>query len=121
MNFSIGCDLEEIKKFESRISDECFLKKVYTKKEMEYCLNKANPAPHLAARWCAKEAVIKALFGLGINSVEFIKIEIINTAEGYPEVCIHDRRCKDFETRVSLSHSGDMAMATAIIICGDIL
>ena len=119
MNFSTGCDLEEIKKFENKISDECFLKKVYTKKEMEYCLNKTKPAPHLAARWCAKEAIIKALYGLGINSVEFIKIEITNTTEGYPEVYIHDRRCKDFETKVSLSHAGGMAMATAIIILKD--
>jgi len=116
MNFSTGCDLEEIKRFESKISDECFLKRVYTKKEIEYCLNKTNPAPHLAARWCAKEAIIKAFFGLGINSVELIKIEIINTTEGYPEVCIYDPRCKDFEIKISLSHAGGMAMANAIIM-----
>jgi len=116
MNFSIGCDLEEIKKFENKISDECFLKKVYTKNEMEYCLNKTNPAPHLAVRWCAKEAVIKALFGLEINSIELIKIEIINTTEGYPKVFIHDSCCKDLEIKISLSHSCGMAMATAIIV-----
>jgi phosphopantetheine--protein transferase-like protein len=116
MKFSIGCDLEEIKKFESKILNDCFLKKVYTKIEMEYCLKKTNPAPHLAVRWCAKEAVIKALAGLGINTIELTRIEIANTAEGYPEVYINDPCCKNIEIQVSLSHSGSMAMATAMIL-----
>jgi phosphopantetheine--protein transferase-like protein len=116
MQFSIGCDLEKIKRFEKTISDEHFLGKVYTKTEIEYCLSKTNPAQHLTTRWCAKEAVVKALSGLGINSMEFKKIEIINNAEGYPVVSIHDPRCKDIETKISLSHSGGMAMATAIIL-----
>ena len=117
IKFSIGCDLEEIRKFEKKISNERFLNKVYTKTEIEYCLNKAKPAPHLAARWCAKEAVIKALSGLGINSIEFTKIEIINNTEGYPEVYIHDPCCEGLEPKVSLSHSADIVMATAIINC----
>jgi phosphopantetheine--protein transferase-like protein len=117
IKFSIGCDLEEIRKFEKKASNEQFLKKVYTKTEMEYCLNKARPIPHFAARWCAKEAVIKALSGLGINLIEFTKIEIINNTEGYPEVYIHDPRCESLEPKVSLSHSADMVMATAIISC----
>lgn len=116
MQFSIGCDLEKIKKFEKKVSDKHFLGKVYTETEIEYCLSKTNPAPHLTARWCVKEAVVKALSGFGINTIEFKKIEIINNAEGYPVVSIHDLRCKDFEAKISLSHSGDMAMATAIIM-----
>jgi phosphopantetheine--protein transferase-like protein len=116
MKFSIGCDLEKIKRFEKKITDKHFLGKVYTEAEIEYCLGKTNPAPHLTARWCAKEAVLKALSGFGINSIEFKKIEIINNTEGYPEVFIHDSRCSDLETKISLSHSGGMAMATAVIM-----
>ena len=116
MRISTGCDLEEVKKFESRISNEAFLKKVYTAAEQEYCLNKSNPAQHFAARWCAKESVVKALASLGINSIEYLSIEIINNTEGCPIVFIHDPRCIGFEIKVSLSHAGDMAMATAIIV-----
>ena len=82
-------------------------------------MNKVNPAPHLVARWCAKEAVIKALSGIGINFIEFTQIEIVNNTEGYPEVYIHDPRCESFESKVSLSHSANMVMATAIIISMD--
>ena len=116
MKFSTGCDIEEIKKFKNKISDDHFLKMVYTKGELEYCMDKKNPAPHLAVRWCAKEAVIKALAGFAINSVEFINIEIKKNNEGCPIVHISDPRCRDFEARVSLSHAGGMAMATAIIM-----
>jgi len=118
MKFSIGCDIEEIERFKRKISDENFLRKVYTETEMEYCLSKANPAQHFTARWCAKEAIIKAFYGLGISLADFTKIEIVNNTEGYPEVSIHDTRCKGFETKISISHSGGVAMATAILMKG---
>jgi len=108
--------LKRLQNLKKKISDKHFLGKVYTKTEIEYCLNKANPAQHFTARWCAKEAVVKAFYGLGIKSIDYTKIEIINNSEGYPLIGIHDPRCKDFDAKVSLSHSGGMAMATVVIM-----
>jgi len=55
--FGIGCDVEEINRFcLDRIKDTGFLKKVFTTSELDYCFSFENPAPHLAACFCAKEA-----------------------------------------------------------------
>ena len=50
--------LEDNKTIEN---DFHFLNKIYTENELDYCFSNAQPARHLAARFCAKEAVVKAL------------------------------------------------------------
>jgi phosphopantetheine--protein transferase-like protein len=113
--FSIGCDMEDTERFVEKAGDAAFLDRVYTRAEQEYCLRKPRPELHLAARWCAKEAVVKALAGLGIGSVGYGKIEISNRADGSPAAAIDDPRCAGLELSVSLSHSAASAMAVAII------
>jgi len=56
-------DVGRIRKAVERWGDR-FLKRVFTEAEVVYCLAKANPYPHLAARFAAKEAVMKALSSL---------------------------------------------------------
>ncbi len=63
MVFGIGIDICQ----NSRIHDlyhkygHRFLRKVFMRDEIEYCLSKKNPVPHLAARFAFKEAFVKAL------------------------------------------------------------
>jgi holo-[acyl-carrier protein] synthase len=105
----IGIDMEEISRFKNISIDKNkeFYKKIFTNKEMRYCLKKQDPYMHLAARFCAKEAFIKATGGKirGLKS-----IEIINDAKGKPFI-----RYKNFKTDVSLSHTKDNAIAFVII------
>ena len=80
MNFSHGLDIEEIerfKKYENDINSK-FLNRIFTKNELDYCFSKKNPAQHLTARFCAKEASIKAIFSLENKKLFFKQIEIIN-------------------------------------------
>lgn len=58
----IGIDIIEIKRVKKLINDygNKFLDRTFTKKEIEYCQNKPNPAQHYAGRFAVKEALIKA-------------------------------------------------------------
>ena len=59
----IGCDIEDVSRFRNRIKDRSdkFLDKIFTKEEQVYCNSKSDPAIHYAGRFCAKEAVVKAV------------------------------------------------------------
>jgi phosphopantetheine--protein transferase-like protein len=104
--------MEDIKRFADKKSDASFLNMVFTKDEQEYCLAGAKPERHLSARWCAKEAAVKALSGLGLTPPEYNKIEIV-MANGAPAIKIGG--LDDLESSVSMSHCQDKAMAVVII------
>lgn len=96
---------------------EAFLQKVYTQKEQEYCLQKKEPAPSLAARFTVKEAVVKAL-GTGFGEeISFLDIEVVQDRAGKPSVRLSARLQQKFHNpvlHVSISHCRDYATATVI-------
>lgn len=112
----IGTDVEEISRFEKYTGDKEneFVKKVYTQNEIEYCFKTKNSAKHLAARFCAKEAVYKALSSLGFSEISFQDCEIINLESGAPTVVFLNERLKDVRAKISLSHSKTTAIAQVI-------
>lgn len=58
-----------------------FLDRAFTAAEREYCLGRADPAQHVAARWAAKEAAVKALPD-GEASVRMSDVEVTREAPG---------------------------------------
>ena len=110
---SIGTDIEEIRRFEGKETNRAFLSKVYTISELEYCLKFKNPAQHFCARFCAKEAIVKALSAIGIKDVYYSDIEVHNEKDGTPYATIEKHT--DINVRVSLSHCKNYAMASAIV------
>jgi holo-[acyl-carrier protein] synthase len=116
--FGIGTDIESIDRFDG---PECllhspFLNKIFTASEQEYCFSRATAAPHLAARFAGKEAVIKALASLGRFNIGYKDIEIINNQDGVPEVAIGKDGFGDLQVKLSLSHCRDNAIAFAVAI-----
>lgn len=118
-NISIGTDIEEISRFEKYEINEKFLNKIFTQNELEYCLAKPNPKQHLAARFSAKEAVIKALTGFGELNVFPKDIEIYHNENNVPQVRILKDDFESFSFRLSLSHSNNNAVAFVIAAKGD--
>lgn len=110
MNYAVGCDIEEVKRFENKT--QAFLDKVFTKAEQEYCLSKTKPSQHFAARFCAKEAVVKAMCSLGFDAPAYKDIEIKRRDSGAPYVVLHAPNVEDARFAVSLSHSRTTALAT---------
>lgn len=115
----IGVDLLEINRFSEVLKkhEAAFIKKIFTPDEILYCQKHANPIPHFAARFCAKEAVSKAL-GTGIGEfLGFLDIQITSSQNKKPFVTLLDNAKKHFSNPsfdISLSHTD--SMATAFII-----
>jgi holo-[acyl-carrier protein] synthase len=112
---SIGIDVIEIERIERALERRPRLaERLFTAAELGYCRERARPGRHLAARFAAKEAVIKALGGPALAPAE---IEII--ADPAPEVTLHGRAAElagPREFSVSLTHSRDTAAAVALAL-----
>lgn len=114
---TVGVDIEDISRFIDK--DEAFLNRIYTVRELNYCAKYKNPAPHLAVRFCAKEAVVKALSTIYDKLIPYSKIEIINLENGAPSVNINIEELKDIEISVSLSHEKQKAIAFIVAKKGE--
>lgn len=108
----IGVDIEDISRFVDK--PQAFYERVFTPLEIEYCLSKRNPAPHFAARFCAKEATYKALSSAGIHNIVISQIEVYNDKNACPRIRLlnTDIKCK---INLSLSHEKEKAIAFAML------
>jgi holo-[acyl-carrier protein] synthase len=114
MAAGIGIDLLEIRRLERVLERHPRLaQRVFTKAERDYAAARARPGRHLAARFAAKEAVVKALGlsdGLGLGEVEIVAGEP-------PSVRLRGRAALAAggeRIEVSLTHSRDFAAAVAV-------
>ena len=116
----VGVDIIEIERVKKAVErTPRFLERVFTNRELDYCMNKANPYPSLAARFAAKEALRK-LHPAFIAGVRFHDLEILRGEDGRPQVYLYgmaQQRCRAEgigEIAISLAHSQEQAIATAI-------
>jgi holo-[acyl-carrier protein] synthase len=113
---SIGIDLLEIDRLERAIARRPRLaERLFTEEERAYAASRGRPGQHLAARFCAKEAVAKAL---GLDAWSFRDVEVVGQS-GPPEVrlrgAVRERAQQlGVEVRVSLTHTRTQAAAVAI-------
>ncbi|GDY20010.1 holo-[acyl-carrier-protein] synthase [Verrucomicrobiota bacterium] len=123
MILGTGIDLIEIARIKSSHDKfgERFLNRILLPGEIFYCLSYKNPAPYIAARFAAKEAISKA-FGTGIGSeLTWHDMEIARHPSGAPHVILHDgglrllRERRAARLHLSLSHTEQYATAMAIL------
>ena len=114
---TVGCDVEDVARFVGKASDARFLARVYAPAEIAYCLSRRDPAPHLAARFCAKEACIKALRALdpGLPSIRLAAIEVFRLPGEPPVALLRHPAYAGVGVQISLSHSRRTAMAVALV------
>src|SRR5258706_77390 len=101
MILGTGIDIIEVARVKASHEKfgERFLKRILRPDEIAYCLSHRNPAPFLAARFAAKEAVSKA-FGTGIGKqLGWQDMEVGRRESGEPFVILHDNGRKLFEAR----------------------
>ena len=119
--YGVGVDIIEIERVRGVLDrrGERFIEHVFLPGEVEYCLSRREPARHFAARFSAKEAVVKALgVKRGMNFL-WRDIEILRSADGVPTVRLTGRTLRFAverdvtELRISLSHSDSHAVAMA--------
>lgn len=117
----IGTDIIEISRIARSIEQyrKHFLDRIFTPKEQAYCKRYRQPAPHFAARFAAKEAVVKAL-GTGFRGgIAWCDIEICNDSQGKPFVVLSAKLQAKFGNPtllLSMSHCRSYATATALLL-----
>lgn len=123
MIYGIGIDQTFIPRIENALKlwGERFQKKVFTPAEIRYCLRKKNPGPSFAARFAAKEALVKAL-GVGMRrGIHWKDIEVNRGPLGKPvlqlnglalETCRRERIDGIF---LSLAHDRDYSTAVVVL------
>lgn len=121
MIHGIGTDIVEIGRIKDAVEKwgERFLKKIFTDNEIAYCNQKKDPYPHLAARFAAKEAVIKASSPLRGTRLAFHAIEILNEPSGKPFIKINtpdsELLTPNFSIHLTLTHERNYAIATIVL------
>ena len=111
----IGIDLLEIDRLERALARRPRLaQRLFTDAELEYAAGRARPAQHLAARFCAKEAVAKAL---GLAGWAFRGVEVVatDTAPAVRLTGTPAARAANRAVSVSLTHTRTTAGAVAIV------
>lgn len=103
-------EVEKIKKAIDRWGDH-FLSHVFCEEEIAYSQKHKFPSQHFAARFAAKEAVMKAISDN--SKIGWKDIKIINEDNGQP-ICYLKNECKN-NILISLSHTNNYAVASAII------
>ncbi len=123
MIIGMGIDLVKIDRIEKAGKEHtAFMERVFTRQEREYCSRQRHPAQHFAARFAAKEAVLKA-FGTGWSAgIKWTDIEVLHGDGGGPIVNISGR-VKDLadlkgvkQILISYSHDDGYAVAQAILV-----
>ena len=123
MILGTGIDIIEVARIASSLDKfgDRFVNRILLPDELAYCRLHRNPAPFIAVRFAAKEAISKA-FGTGIGAaLGWRDMEIRRKESGEPFVVLHGRGQELFAARgakqllVSLSHTEHYAAATAIL------
>lgn len=120
----IGIDLVQIPRLRRVVErwQDRFLERVFTEEELAYCRARRDPVPHLAARFAAKEAGLKAL-GTGLRlGVRWHELEV-RRERGQPPVLVLSGRSRAIgEARggrrmlLTLTHEGEYACAQAMLV-----
>jgi holo-[acyl-carrier protein] synthase len=120
----IGSDLVEVPRFRLALERRPALAaRLFSADERAYAGRFREPVPHLAARFGAKEAVMKAL-GVGLWRFAMRDVEVVRLPSGQPRLALHGKAAALADDRgvtgweLTLTHSDFMAMAIAVALTG---
>jgi holo-[acyl-carrier protein] synthase len=119
-----GIDIVEVFRMKDAIGKwgRSFLSKVFTDREIEYSNSRRFSHQHFAARFAAKEAVVKAFGEPRRFPLNWTDIEVLNDKEGKPVIKFHGDALKLTKKKgidsvvVSMTHSRDYAVANVILL-----
>ncbi len=118
----LGSDLVEVARFRRAVKRRPSLSdRLFSAAEQEYAHQQKDPAKSLAARFAAKEAVMKAL-GVGLWKFAFRDVEVVRADSGAPAIKLTGR-ARELATErnvtswhLSLTHTEDNALAVVLAI-----
>ena len=122
MKVTCGTDIIEIDRIKESIDKLGikFIKRIFTKKEIEYCESKNKQKyQHYAARFAAKEAAFKALSWKIENKYEILwtDFEVDVNEQGRPLLIIHNLDLSDIlNIDISISHCKEYSVANVVVL-----
>jgi holo-[acyl-carrier protein] synthase len=118
----IGTDLVDVDRFRVVLArSPRLVDRLFSEDEQAYAQQRRDPTERYAARFAAKEAVMKAM-GVGLGAFNLRDVEVVRAESGEPSVLLHGRAAEVAAARgvrewlLSLSHTSTMASATAIAL-----
>ena len=120
-----GIDLVKVERIEQQIertSGRAFLDRVFSVEEQAYCGTKRMKYEHYAARFAAKEAVLKALKVRPKKNRRLFGIEVGREATGKPFIVLNPESRKQLQIpaqaqiELSIAHEREYAIATVVIV-----
>ena len=121
MIIGVGTDLVSVPRLRQAVTRrERLLHRLFTEAEVTECRRRADPAPHLAARFAAKEACLKALqIGMG-GGIRWREVEVEGGGGMVPRLILRGAAATRAaslgirQTYLSLSHEGEYALAFVV-------
>jgi holo-[acyl-carrier protein] synthase len=120
MVVGVGIDVVDVERFRRVLARTPGMRRrVFTPAELEYVAPRIDPVPSLAARFAAREAVMKAL-GLGLGAFGFHDVSVRVAASGAPSLIVVDTAAELAAERgiaalhLSLAHDGPVAIAMVV-------
>lgn len=118
----IGVDLVEVERLRKAVARHpSLLERVFTPGERSYCEGRADPIPHYAARFAAKEAAFKALSNPA-HALSFLDYEV-QVEGGRPRLILRGGALKEARALgvrsvdLSISHEKGCAVAVVLVEC----
>jgi holo-[acyl-carrier protein] synthase len=118
----VGIDLVDVPDFAARFAGrDDALAEIFTGNELTYCRHQPRPWPHLAARFAAKEALLKALTSGLTGAMRWHDIEVARDPAGTPRLVVTGATREALDRHgllpcsVSLSHTKSHAVAVVLL------
>lgn len=120
MVIGVGVDVVDVERLRASLARTPTMRqRIFTPMELEYVAPKADPMPSLAARFAAREAVMKAM-GLGLGAFGFQEVSVRVDEAGAPQLLVIGQAASLASARgidswhLSLAHDGGVSMAMVI-------
>lgn len=118
----LGVDIAEVERVKGAIErhGEPFLRRVYTRREAEYCEGFKNKFERYAGRFAAKEAAMKALGTGWRHGVRWVDLEVVRESSGRPTMVLSGEAAKIAQRlgvkhiALSITHTESQALAQVI-------
>jgi holo-[acyl-carrier protein] synthase len=119
----LGLDATDIPRIRETVEryGERFLRRIFTDGEIAYCTRRRDPVPHLAGRFAAKEAAMKALGTGHSRGVLWKDIEVLRLG-GPPQLRLHGGAASRADrmgvqsSLLTITHSDAIAMAQVLLL-----
>lgn len=120
----LGIDATDIPRIRRTFDQygERFLNRVFTPDEIAYCLRRRDPVPHLAGRFAAKEAGMKAIGTGHTRGVLWRHVEVVRRPDGPPQLKFHGAAARHAaalggtRTLLTITHSESLAFAEVLLV-----